>query len=152
MSTVNSMRTGIHTAIAALSGLGTIQRYDALRVEDALDVAKRRPAIVVVYQGRAKGNGPLSQRTKNTIRYRWTTVIVAENWRDGVSALSEATYGAEAISDALDGIRDVEIHTIDSEPVYLRLLDESVTAPPDRPVDGGPAMYVINWETTEVLA
>lgn len=150
MSTVNSIRAGIHTALGTL--LPTTQRYDALLVEHAFDVAKRRPAVVVVFLGRTKGNGPLSQRTKNTIRYRWALVIVAENWRDGVSALSETTYGAEAISDALDGIRNVEVHTIDSEPVYLRLVDENITAPPDRPVDGGPALYITNWETTEVLA
>lgn len=152
MSTVNTLRTGIHTAIGALAGLTTIQRYDALRIEDAFDISKRRPALVVVYMGRRKGTGPLSSRTSTTITYRWSIVIVAENWRDGVSALSEATYGAEALSDALDPIRDVTIGTINDDPVYLRLVDESIQAPPDRPVDGGPALYVTNWETTEVLA
>jgi hypothetical protein len=149
VSTVNTLRTGIHAALAALT---TVDRYDALRVEDAFGVAKRRPALVVVYLGRRKGNGPLSQRTRNTIAYRWSVVIVAENWRDGISALSEATYGAEALSEALDGIRDVSIGTVNDDPVYLRLLDESIQAPPDRPADGGPVLYVTNWETTEVLA
>lgn len=152
MSTVNTLRTGIHTAIAGLTGLTTIDIYDALRVEDAFGIAKRRPSIVLVYQGRRKGNGPLAQRTRNTIVYRWTTVIVAENWRDGVSALSEATYGAEALSEALDEIRDVTIGTVNDDTVYLRLLDESIQAPPDRPADGGPCFYITNWETTEVLA
>lgn len=152
MSTVNTLRTGIHSAIGALSGLTAIDRYDAVRVEDAFGIAKRRPAIVVVYMGRRKGNGPLAQRTRNTIAYRWTTVIVAENWRDGISALSETTYGAEALSEALDAIRDVSVGTVNDDTVYLRLLDESIQAPPDRPVDGGPVLYVTNWETTEVLA
>ena len=66
MSTVNTLRTGIHTAIGALAGLTTVQRYDALRVEDAFDISKRRPALVVIYQGRTKGNGPLSSRSPRT--------------------------------------------------------------------------------------
>jgi len=149
MSTVNTLRAGIHAAIATLT---SVDRYDALRVEDAFGIAKRRPAIVVVYQGRRKGNGPVSQRTRNTISYRWSTVIVAENWRDAVSALSEATYGAEALSELLDGVRDVSIGTVNDDTVYLRIVDESIQVPPDRPVDGGPVLYVTNWETTEVLA
>jgi hypothetical protein len=152
MSTVNTIRTGIHAALGALAGLTTIQRYDALRVEDAFDVVKRKPALVLVYQGRRKGVGPVSQRTQSTMRYRWTIVVVTENFRDAVSALSETTYGAEALSDALDAIRAVQVATVGDEPVYLQFLDETISAPPDRPVDGGPALYVTNWETTEVLA
>jgi hypothetical protein len=152
VSTVNTIRLGIHSAIATLSGLTTIQRYDALRIEDAFAVAKRRPALVLVYQGRRKGTGPVSQRTQSTMRYRWSIVVVTEGFRDAISALSEATYGAEALSDALDAIRAVEITTVGDEPIYLQFLDEQIQAPPDRPADGGPALYVTNWETTEVLA
>lgn len=145
MSTANDIRTGIKTGLA---GLTTTQVYDAFRVEDAYAMAKRKPAIVVVYLGRQKANGPLSQRLKNTMRYRWSLVFVAENWRDGIGSGTEMLD----LSDLVDGIRNVEVHTIDSEPVYLQFVDDSFQAPPDRPVDGGPAIYVTNWITSEVLA
>jgi len=152
VSNVGTIRTALHSAIGALTGLTTIQRYDALKVEDAIAVAKRRPCLVVVYTGRVKGDGPLAKLNQNTMRYKFSIVVVTENWRDGVSALSEATYGAEALSDALDEIRLVDICYIGDEPVRMRFMDESISAPPDRPVDGGPALYITNWETTEVLS
>jgi hypothetical protein len=146
MSTVNSIRTGINAALATL--LPTTQRYDALLVEDAFDISKRRPSIVVVYLGRQKATGPLSQTLKNTMRYRWALIFVAENWRDGISSGTEMLD----LSDTVDAIRAVEVATIDSEPVRLQFVDDSFQAPPGRPVDGGPAVYITNWVTTEVLA
>ena len=76
MSTVSTMRTGIKAAITALT---TAQQYDAFRVEDAFDISKRRPSVVIVYQGRQKAAGPLGQRVKNKMRYRWSLIFVAEN-------------------------------------------------------------------------
>ena len=145
MSTVNDIRTGIHTALAALT---STQVYDAFRVEDAFDMAKRKPAIVLVYLGRQKAAGPLSQTLKNTIRYRWSIVFVAENWRDGIGSGTEMLD----LSDIVDAIRAVDVETVDDEPVRLQFVDDSFVAPPDRPVDGGPAMYITNWITSEVLA
>lgn len=145
MSTVNTMRTGIK---AAITGLTTTQQYDALRIEDAFDISKRRPSIVLVYLGRQKAAGPIGQRLKNKMRYRWSIVFVAENWRDGIGSGTELLD----LSDLVDAIRDTQVTTINDDPVYLEFLDDSFTAPPDRPVDGGPAMYVTNWITTEVLS
>lgn len=145
MSTVNSIRSGIKAALAVLT---PTQQYDAIRVEDAFDISKRRPSIVVVYLGRQKGSGPLSQTLKSTMRYRWALVFVAENWRDGIGSGTEMLD----LSDLVDAIRGVDVHTIDSEPVRLQFVDDSFAVPPDRPVDGGPAMYITNWITTEVLS
>ena len=148
MSNINSIRTGIHTALAAISGLETVQRYDAFAVEDALEIAKRRPCIVVVSRGLAKGNGPLSQLKKNTLRYLWTLVIVTDDMRDAVGAVRAAE---DLVELALE-IREDDVHTIADEPVRLRLVEGAPQRPPDRPVEGGPCVYPVNFETTEVLA
>ena len=145
MSTVSTMRTGIKAAITALT---TAQQYDALLVEHAFDVAKRRPSVVLVYQGRQKAAGPLGQRTKNKMRYRWSLIFVAENWRDGIGSGTELLD----LSDIVDAIRETQVTTINDDPVYLEFQDDSFSAPPDRPVDGGPALYITNWITSEVLA
>lgn len=145
MSTVNTMRTGIKAAITAVTAT---QQYDALRVEDAFDISKRRPSIVLVYLGRQKAAGPVGQRLKNKMRYRWSIVFVAENWRDGIGSGTELLD----LSDLVDAIRETQVTTINDDPVYLEFVDDLFTAPPDRPVDGGPAMYVTNWITTEVLS
>ena len=145
MSTVNTMRTGIKAAITAVTAT---QQYDALRVEDAFDISKRRPSIVLVYLGRQKAAGPVGQRLKNKMRYRWAIVFVAENWRDGIGAGTELLD----LSDLVDAIRETVVTTINDDPVYLEFVDDSFTAPPDRPVDGGPAMYITNWISSEVLS
>ena len=148
MSNINSIRTGIHTALAAIVGLETVQRYDAADESHALEIAKRRPCIVVVSRGIGKGNGPLSQLKKNTIRYLWTLVIVTDDMRDAVGAVRSAE---EILDDVLE-IREDEVHTIADEPVRLRLTDAAPQSPPDRPVEGGPIVYPVRFETTEVLA
>lgn len=145
MSTVSTMRAGIKSGLTALT---TAQQYDALRVEDAFDVAKRRPAVVLVYLGRQKAAGPVGQRTRNKMRYRWSIVFVAENWRDGIGSGTELLD----LSDLVDAIRDTQVTTINDDPVYLEFQDDSFSAPPDRPVDGGPAVYITNWVTSEVLS
>lgn len=145
MSTVNTMRTGIKAAVTAVTAT---QQYDALRVEDAFDIAKRRPAVVLVYLGRQKAAGPIGQRLKNKMRYRWSLVFVAENWRDGIGSGTELLD----LSDIVDAIRDVQVTTINDDPVYLEFVDDAFSAPPDRPADGGPALYITNWITSEVLS
>lgn len=148
MSNTGSIRTGIHTALAAIAGLETVQRYDAADETHALEIAKRRPCLVVVSRGIAKGNGPLSQLKKNTLRYLWTILVVTDDMRDAVGAVEEA----ETLLDLVLEIREDEVHTIDGEPVRLRLVEAAPQVPPDRPVEAGPCVYPVRFETTEVLA
>ena len=49
MSTVNTLRTGIHSAISGLAGLTTIDIYDALRVgTQIIKIAKKDEPVVLI--------------------------------------------------------------------------------------------------------
>lgn len=150
-TTISTLRTGIKAAIAGISALSGVEVFDAALPAHAYAVALRKPGIVLCYAGKSKvAPSELAARDNYRIVYRWTLTAVVDEWRTAAGALT-TTLGIEEIAEALDGLRTVQIGTVNSQDTWMVWLSERVDAPADRGAEGGPAALVTEWQTTEVL-
>ncbi len=147
MSHVSTLRAAIRAAITTLVPAADLK--DVVLPEHSFAAAIRKPTVTLAYGGKPKRTpGPISQRDRNGLVYRWYVTVVDEELRTA----SGAVLAAEETTEALLGLRTQKLGTIGRDPVYLVFLEETQILGPARGDEGGAIGLVMAFETTEVLA
>lgn len=146
MSHVSTLRTAIRAGISAIRP--GIDLKDVVLPEHSFAAAVRKPTITLAYGGKPKRTpGPISQRDRNGLVYRWFVTVVDEELRTP----SGAVLAAEETAEALLALRTVKLGVIGRDPVYLMFLEETQLLDPRRNEEAGAVALVLAFETTEVL-
>lgn len=154
MSRCRTLRNAIRAGIAALPSLaadvaaGKICIGDAPTVRHAWETTLNLPVIVIVYLGKKPEGGKLSTRTNQDFVYSFALVVIADSYQPEETL--DAVYEAEEISEALLELRPVKLATMGGEGVYIGYSGEAQDVPSDRPLEGGKAAIIQNWDSTKV--
>lgn len=145
MSKIALLRTGVLTAVSALSGLSSADVFEAATVDDVFALAPRTPAVGVVFEGlEATGDPPLGTYDSTPASILVSIVVVAEEWTSSAGAKDDL----DSLAEAVRAIRAANVGASLGRPVRLRLVSEAVVEPPNRPETGGPLAVVCRYRST----
>jgi hypothetical protein len=151
MSTaLDTTRAGIVSALQTLCTGLAVDIGATTDVSRVWAIAKRKPAIYVVYNGTTAGPAAqqIGQRLHTPVHQDWIIVILAENLRSSVEAQNTATLGLDALVELVRGIRNVPITQAGaSVPLYLFLRGEKPVEESDNPPLGGTVAYICHYQT-----
>lgn len=145
MSVAGTIRGNLETAIAALVPEATI--YQARVPQAIFEVAVRKLAIVIAYAGKPKlREGPVSHRDRQRFAFSFVIAIVAEDWQTPEGA----AYSAADVAERLMPLRNVQVATVNGNPLYLAFESEAPEVNPGATAQGGEYAMVQQWRTNEV--
>lgn len=156
MSTqLETVRSGIVTALKTLCAGVNVDIDATTDVGKVWGVARRKPAIYVVYNGTtaAHGQQQIGQRLHTPVHQDWMIIVVAQNFRNTTEAQTGygSVPGLDDLVELVRGIRNVPItQTGVSTPLYLFLMSEKPVEESDNPPTGGTVAYICHYQTQPV--
>jgi len=147
-----TIRANIISGLQSITGLTGVPVLEAADVNDVLEVAFQKPAVVVVDLGlnatKQQMMGGGLRKTYAELSY--ALVIVAESYRSPGDVQSQVG-GLDDLREAVRGIRDIPVGAASNPNTYLILDSEVLVDPKDNPAQGGCVMFVCSYHSTSVL-